>query len=249
MKRSQLFLLVGMGTLSFAACQNAPKTTATADSVEVTSSPDGYYEASLAAASSPGRLIGLTLKTTNDAEMITDYLNYTPEIIQMGNWSPLDSNKYLITLVTVGSGNPEKDSLIFKQDGDHLLYIGDNYGSDGLSLEKKEKPVPVTKELIIWVKSETECDRGPGFGKTKCYEVVYGDKLLPDAKWDRLSEPIDSFTFEKGNIYKLKVNRVPRDPRIQDIGAWEYKLAEVISKEKAKYGRSYNTPGLDIGSR
>lgn len=232
MKR--LFLIASAGALSFAACQNAPKTAATSDSVEVTASPDGYYEASLAAASSPGRLIGLTLKTTNDAEMITDYLNSTPEIVQMGNWAVLDSNKYLITLVTVGSGHPEKDSLIFKQDGDQLLYIGDAYGSDGLSLVKKEKPVPATKELIIWVKSEAECDRGPGFGKTKCYEVVYGDKLLPDTKWDKLSEPIDSFTFEKGNIYKLKVNRLPRDPRIQDIGAWEYKLTEVISKEKLK---------------
>ncbi|MRG46539.1 DUF4377 domain-containing protein [Chitinophaga sp. SYP-B3965] len=232
MKR--LFLIACIGTLGFAACQNAPKSAASADSVEVTSSPEGYYEASLAAASSPGRLIGLTLKSTNDAEMITDYLNSTPEIIQMGNWIAQDSNKYLITLVTVGSGNPEKDSLTFKQDGDRLLYIGADYGSDGLSLVKKEKPAATTKELIIWVKSEAECDRGPGFGKTKCYEVVYGDKLLPDAKWDNLSAPIDSFTFEKGNLYKLKVNRIPRDPLIQDVGAWEYKLAEVLSKKKVK---------------
>lgn len=232
MKKLPLFFLAG--ACSLAACQNAPKTTAAADSVQATMNADGYYEAGLAAASSPGRLIGLTLRPTNDAEMTTDYLNNTPEIVQMGNWSALDSGKCLITLVTVGSGDPEKDSLIFKQDGNDLRYIGDDYGSDGLTLIKKEKPAPATKELIIWVKNEAECDRGPGFGKTKCYEVVYGDKLLPDAKWERLSEPIDSFTWEKGNIYKLKVNRIPRDPRIQDVGAYEYKLAEVLSKEKAK---------------
>lgn len=232
MKKYQLLLLAG--ALSFAACQNAPKTAATADSVQVTSSPEGYYEASLAAASSPGRLITLTLRSTNDVQMTTDYLNSTPEIVQMGNWSSLDSNKYLITLVTVGSGDPTKDTLIFKQDGEQLHYEGSDYGSDGLTLVKKEKPAPATKELTIWVKSEAECDRGPGFGKTKCYEVVYGDKLLPNTSWDKLSEPIDSFTFEKGNIYKLKVNRVPRDPQIQDVGAYEYKLVEVISKEKAK---------------
>jgi hypothetical protein len=232
MNKLQLLLLAG--AWSFAACQNAPKTTITTDSAEAAVNVDGYYEASLAAASSPGRLIGLTLKATNDAEMTTDYLNSTPEIVQMGNWSALDSGKYLVTLVTVGSGNPQKDSLVFKQDGNDFRYIGDDYGSDGLTLVKKEKPAPATKELIIWVKNEAECDRGPGFGKTKCYDVVYGDKLLPDTKWDRLSEPIDSFTYKKGNIYKLKVNRIPRDPRIQDVGAYEYKLAEVISKEKAK---------------
>lgn len=233
MKKHPLFLLALLaGALSFTACQNTTKTTATADSVQVSSSPEGYYEAGLAAASSPGRLIGLTLRSTNDVQMITDYLNSTPEIVQMGNWSSLDSNKYLITLVTVGSGDPTKDTLIFKQDGEQLRYEGSDYGSDGLILVKKEKPAPTTKELIIWVKSEAECDRGPGFGKTKCYEVVYGDKLLPNTPWDKLSEPIDSFSFEKGNIYKLKVNRVPRDPKIQDVGAYEYKLVEVISKER-----------------
>lgn len=232
MKKHQLFLFASLWSL--AACQNTPKTTTATDSAQAAVNADGYYEASLAAASSPGRLIGLTLRPTNDVVMTTDYLNNTPEIVQMGNWSALDSGKFLITLVTVGSGNPEKDSLVFKQDGNGLRYIGDDYGSDGLTLIKKEKPVPATKELIIWVKNEAECDRGPGFGKTKCYDVVYGDKLLPDAKWDRLSEPIDSFTYEKGNIYKLKVNRIPRDPRIQDVGAYEYKLAEVLSKEKVR---------------
>jgi UDP-glucose 4-epimerase len=52
--------------------------------------------------------------------------------------------------------------------------------------------------------------------------------------WEKLMEPIEGLTFEKGHIYKLRVNRIPRDPRIQDIGAYEYKLIEVVSKEKAQ---------------
>ncbi len=222
------------GALVFAACQNSTKT-AGKDSTEViqTSPAEGYYEASLAAASSPGRLIGLTLRPTNDVEMTTDYLNATPEIIQMGNWSTLDSGKIFITLVTVGSGNPDKDTLIFRQDGESLRYTGTDYGTDGLTLTKKEKPAPANKELVVWVKAEEECDRGPGFGKTKCYQVQYGDKMMGET-WDKLMEPIEGFTFEKGNIYKLRVNRIPRDPKIQDVGAYEYKLVEVVSKEKAK---------------
>ncbi len=229
-----LLLLSGIAIL--ASCQNTPKKSAASDSTQmpeaVASPPVGYYEASLPAASSPGRLIGLTLKSTHDAEMTTDYMNSTPEVLQIGNWSAQEGGKYLVTLITVGSGNPAKDSLTFKKAENGLVYTGTEYGSDGLTLIKKEKPAPAAKELIIWVKSEAECDRGPGFGKTKCYEVIYGDKLMEP--WEKLSEPIDGFRFEKGNRYKLKVNRIPRDPRIQDVGAYEYKLIEVLSKEQAK---------------
>lgn len=235
MKNIQLVLLAAM--FAFAACQNSART-ANTDSLQTTvvATPEGYYEASLPAASSPGRLIALTLKTTNDAQMTTDYLNSTPEIVQMGNWSEQDSSRLLITLVTVGSGNPQKDTLFFRQDGETLRYEGSDYGSDGLTLVRKEKPAPAAKELVVWVKSESECDRGPGFGKTKCYEVQYGDKLTTPATgpWEKLMEPIEGLTFEKGHVYKLRVNRLPRDPRVQDVGAYEYKLIEVVSKEKAE---------------
>lgn len=225
----------------FAACQNSPKNAATdstkTDSVlALPSNGFQYFEAGLPAASSPGRLIGLTLRSTNDAEMTTDYLNETPEIVQIGNWSVPQDNQYLVTLVTVGSGNPVKDTLVFQREGESLRYTGSDYGTEGLTLLRKEKPAPANKELIVWVKAEEECDRGPGFGKTKCYQVQYGDKLMasPDEPWDKLMEPIEGFTFEKGQLFKLRVNRIPRDPKIQDVGAYEYKLIAVLSKEKTK---------------
>ena len=234
MKKHHVMMLAA--ALVAAGCGSRVKN-GVADSTEVsvTTSPEGYYEASLPAASSPGRLIGLSLRSTNDVEMTTDYLNATPEIVQIGNWSQPDSNTVLITLVTVGSGNPEKDTLTFVQEGQSLRYTGSDYGTDGLTLTRKEKPAPANKELVIWVKSEDECDRGPGFGKTKCYQVQYGDKMMTPAgePWEKLMEPIEGFTFEKGNIYKLRVNRIPRDPGIQDVGAYEYKLIAVVSKEKA----------------
>ncbi|WP_346317018.1 DUF4377 domain-containing protein [Chitinophaga sp. YIM B06452] len=232
----QHHILVLSAALAFTACQNNPKTNATdSTAITQTSPAEGYYEASLAAASSPGRHITLNLRPANDAEMTTDYLNATPEVVQIGNWALQDSG-IVVTLVTVGSGNPEKDTLTFRQEGESLRYTGSDYGTDGLTLVKKEKPAPGNKELIVWVKAEEECDRGPGFGKMKCYQVQYGDKMMVPANetWDKLLEPIEGFTFEKENIYKLKINRIPRDPKIQDIGAYEYKLIEVMLKEKAK---------------
>lgn len=229
--------LLAAGALAMAACGNSPKSNAADSTATTATSPalDGYYEASLPAASSPGRLIGLTLRPANDAQMTTDYMNATPEIVQMGNWSTLDSGKVLITLVTVGSGNPNKDSLIFRQDGESLVYLGDAYGSDGLSLTRKPAPAPAPKELLVWVRSEEECENGPGFGKVKCYSVQYGDRYLDDPElWEKLMGEIEGFKFEKGNLYLLKVSRIPHDPPRQDVGAYAYKLVETVKTEKAK---------------
>lgn len=233
---AHLTLLVA-GALAMSACQNNPKSAAT-DSTAITAANavlEGYYEASLPAASSPGRLIGLTLRPANDAQMTTDYMNATPEIVQMGNWSALDSGKLLVTLVTVGSGNPVKDSLVFRLDGETLVYLGGAYGSDGLSLTRKPAPAPAPKELLVWVRSEEECENGPGFGKVKCYSVQYGDRYADDpAAWEKLMGEIEGFRFEKGNRYLLKVNRIPHDPPRQDVGAYAYKLVETVKTEKAK---------------
>lgn len=230
-------ILLLAGVLALSACGNSSKPGTTDSTATEATIPalDGYYEANMPAASSPGRLIGLSLRATNDAKMSTDYLNSTPEIIQMGNWSTLDSGKILITLVTVGSGNPVKDTLIFRQDGPSLVYLGDAYGSDGLTLTKKDPPAPAPKELLVWVSSEEECENGPGFGKVKCYSVQYGDRYLDDPDlWEKLMGEIEGFKFEKGNIYLLKVNRIPHDPSRQDVGAYAYKLVETVKTESKK---------------
>ncbi len=111
-----------------------------------------------------------------------------------------DSGRIFMTLVTVGSGNPEKDTLTFQQEGRkpplyrQRLWYGRAYAGE------KRKPAPGNKELIVWMKGEEECDRGPGFSKTKCYQVQYGDKMMVPANepWNKLMEPIEGFTFEKG---------------------------------------------------
>ncbi|ATL46590.1 hypothetical protein COR50_05010 [Chitinophaga caeni] len=232
MKISMLILtpaLIGM-----IACQNVSKQSTTKDSTVTENIPvTGYYEASMPAASSPGRIIGLTLSEGNDVTMTTDYMNMTPEIVQRGNWMDHGGGKIMLSLVTVGSGNPAKDTLNFRRDGNSLIYEGSDYGSDGLTLTRKDAPVPQDKELLVWINGETTCKGAMGEDIT-CYEVCYGDKFMEpaDGNWDKLSGSIEGFTYQKGNRYKLKVNRKVRKPAPADASMYEYVLVEQVSKVK-----------------
>ncbi|RAJ01495.1 uncharacterized protein DUF4377 [Chitinophaga skermanii] len=232
-------LLAAAVLTGFSACQNANKAS-TADSTAITPATtstvtpiEGYYEASLAAASSPGRTIGLELEPGGQATMLTDYHNQTPEIVDKGDWKKEDSTAIIVTTVTVGSGNSTKDTLRFKKDGNSLIYTGNAYGSDGLVLTAKDKPAPVDKELIVWVDDEVECKGGMG-EKLKCFYVVYGDKFMNPGKgkFETLSAPINGFKYEKGNRYKLRVNRKLRNPAPADASMYEYDLIEQVEKTK-----------------
>lgn len=101
-------------------------------------STEAYYQASLDSTSSPGRVIGLTLKPKGEAEMTTYHLNKSPATIDRGEWTTLDNGNLLLKLRRVG----KKDSttLEFKTDGDKLVYTGSEYGTAGLILWVKSVP-------------------------------------------------------------------------------------------------------------
>ncbi|WP_295126157.1 DUF4377 domain-containing protein [uncultured Chitinophaga sp.] len=218
----------------FAACDHPPKPAGVSDTIE-TGIATGFYEDTLPSASSPGRLVRLNVSRSGEVRMVTDYLNYTPEIIQIGSLLELDSSKLRLSLVTVGSGNPVTDTMLFRFDNGNMTYLGNNFGSEGFTLKAKEKPAPAPKDLVFWVKSEQDCDLGPGFGKTTCYEVQYGDRPVGQQEpWETLSEPITGFNFEKGQLFKLKVTRIPRDTMVRDRGPYEYKLLQVLEQKASK---------------
>ena len=52
-------------------------------------------------------------------------------------------------------------------------------------------------------------------------------------QWEFFYEGIRGFDFEPGFIYRLKVSLHERDGGIQDVGRYEYRLVEVLSKEEA----------------
>lgn len=52
-------------------------------------------------------------------------------------------------------------------------------------------------------------------------------------RWEFFYDGIRGFDFEQGFIYTLKVSLHEYAGDIQDVGKYEYRLIEVISKEKA----------------
>ena len=151
----RLIITILFLTLLVSACsrsgQNAPKPTPAAPQPEVTGSQpnseqqgntfsistEAYYQASIKSPSSPGRVISLSLTPAGRAEMVTDYLDKSPAIVDTGKWTTLNNN-----LVLNLKGKDSKDSILleFKTDGDKLVYTGTAYGAEGLVLWVK--PIP-----------------------------------------------------------------------------------------------------------
>ncbi len=225
-----------------ASCNNKPKEeNVEGTEKEVTELPVGeakmeaaalnYYEAILPAASSGERTIGLTLNVNGDAEMITDYNNYSPEIVEMGTWKKNDDGTTAVSLVTVGSGSSAKNEMSFKVDGDQLVYVGKEYGTEGLKLKKTEKPAPKDKELMMWVnkKKGTCAVNPPGKGTKECYQISY-DKFAPknDKDWQNFSEEIEGFKYVPGKVQQIKVVRKTRTDNMQDVSMYTYTFKEEV---------------------
>ncbi len=68
-----------------------------------------------------------------------------------------------------------------------------------------------------------------GAFEQECY-LEYNEE---SERWEFFYEGIRGFDFEPGFIYRLKVSLHERDGGIQDVGRYEYRLVEVLSKEEA----------------
>ena len=69
--------------------------------------------------------------------------------------------------------------MIFEQKENQLIYIGEEYGTDGLILTKKEEPIAEPKKLLAWIKKE-EDTLYFDFGKIPVFEKLpYTIEKLP----------------------------------------------------------------------
>ena len=82
-----------------------------------------------------------------------------------------------------------------------------------------------TEILIIGPYTQT-CQ---GFIEQECF-LEYNEK---SQQWEFFYENIQGFDFVPGYIYRLKVSLHEREEGIQDVGKYEYRLIEVLSKEEA----------------
>ena len=71
-----------------------------------------------------------------------------------------------------------------------------------------------------------------GEGPRKCMRV----RASADAEWELFYDPIDGFTYEPGHVYELRVEAKPVSGAAADASSIEYRLVEVVSKEKTAAG-------------
>lgn len=88
-----------------------------------------------------------------------------------------------------------------------------------------------TNEETLWVNStKVPCE---GVAPMHCLEVQRGETLEVN-KWQLFYSGIEGFTFEPGNIYKLKVKKEELEPDEipADASSVKYTLVEVLSKKQ-----------------
>ena len=81
-------------------------------------------------------------------------------------------------------------------------------------------------EILVIGPYRTTCF---GAFEQECY-LEYNEE---SERWGFFYEGIRGFEFEPGFIYRLKVSLHERPEGIQDVGRYEYRLVEVLSKEEA----------------
>ena len=81
-------------------------------------------------------------------------------------------------------------------------------------------------EILIIGPYRTEC---PSFSGNDCY-LEFDEK---EQRWFFFYDGIRGFDYEPGYIWTLKVSLHEYSGDIQDVGSHEYRLIEVLGKEKA----------------
>ena len=97
-----------------------------------------YQSDIMPAASSPGRIITLTLNSDNTVVMSTDFMNDEPPIVEVGAWEEGENDQFTVSL----TGTPEKeyaqpDVITFEQQGEQIVaveYDQSLWGEAGLTL-------------------------------------------------------------------------------------------------------------------
>lgn len=111
-----------------------------------------------------------------------------------------------------------------------------------MSCHGGKKSVESVEEATVWVNS----DYLEGASGEKCYAINFSEILKKDqmgiitSEWETACVKIEDFDYEQSFIYRLKVKKT---------GADEWKLLEVLSKEKDVHCRRKETKIAWIGPK
>lgn len=199
MKSQFLFFITFIG---FFSCTNSKEKTVQTDNLI------GYYETTIGAASTPGRLISLQIKENQEAYFSVDYLNSTPEFIDTLSWKE-ESNKIEFTCI---SNYCNEKIITFRIEQNRLVYLGDYYGQNGLILTKKQQVKPSDKRLFACIKKENDTTF-----------ISYGAKSI---RWRFFNKPIKKLTVKEGEFYTIWILRKP-----MKNGEFTYEFLEFVDEE------------------
>ncbi|GIK40643.1 MAG: hypothetical protein BroJett011_44760 [Chloroflexota bacterium] len=183
----------------------------------------GTYQASLPAASSPGREMSLTLRLDSTAELSADYLNGEAPIVETGTWQ--DNNDVTATVSLTGqAGGVVYEApvvITFQLNGSTLTAVAYDqtlYGSEGITLDRQiVAPSAVQPEQVVGI-----------------YKA-----LLPAAS----SPGIDSTLYLNiDNTVRLVEDYLNGEPPIVEVGNWRIEGDQVVMTITGQENRPYDTP-------
>lgn len=147
----------------------------------------GAYQATLPAASSPGREMSLTLRLDSTAELSSDYRNGEAPVVETGTWQDNGEGTATVSLTGQASGVVYEAPVVltFQLNGSTLTaveYDRTLYGSEGITLKRQiiissalqpEKVVGIYKALLPAASS-------PGIDSTLYLNVDKTIRLIED---------------------------------------------------------------------
>jgi heat shock protein HslJ/uncharacterized lipoprotein NlpE involved in copper resistance len=182
----------------------------------------GTYQASLPAASSPGRDMSLSLKLDNAAELSADYRNGEAPIVETGTWQDNNDGTATVSLTGQAGGVVYEAPVVitFRLDGSTLTAVAYDqtlYGSEGITLERQ-----------IIASSAVQAEQAVGIYKA----------LLPAAS----SPGIDSTLYLNiDNTVRLVEDYLNGEPSIVEVGNWQLAGDQVVVTITGQESRPYDT--------
>jgi hypothetical protein len=113
-------------TTLLAACQSASEKVS------------GTYEATLPAASGPGRVLELELNEDQAATLDTDFLDGQEAIVQKGSWARSGQDSLTVYFIEK-DGSMVLDTLGLRIQGSQLILRDTAYGSEGATLMRRTR--------------------------------------------------------------------------------------------------------------
>lgn len=181
----------------------------------------GTYQATLPAASSPGREMSLRLRLDNTAELSSDYRNGHAPIVETGTWQDNKDGAASVSLTGQAGGVVYEAPVVltFRLDGNTLTaveYDKTLYGSEGITLKRQ-----------IITASAVQPDKVVGIYKA----------LLPAAS----SPGIDSTLYLNiDNTVRLVEDYLNGEPPIVEVGNWRIEGDRVMVTLTGQENRPYD---------